>query len=144
MDEKWLDIISRISHSQPIDLDDEIFLQRTPDIKNIAPGEKAQIAPSSALWDRGANERSYIGVRVTQRPADCTLAALRLAAAAAEREVTPIILTTLPDSGFERFGFRVERLVGDTPEQLDQMEQQLMRFWDMAIVIDVSQVTALG
>lgn len=141
--DEWLNVISRISHSQPLDLDAELFDRGLTSTKNIQPASHPT-PPSAKLWESGENPASYIGVRVTKRPADCTQAALRLAGAASERGVIPIILTTLPDSGFERFGFRVERLTGDSPQDYRQLEEQLMRFWDMAIVIDVEQVVQLG
>ena len=47
-------------------------------------------------------------------------------------------------TGFERFGFRVERLPSGSAEQAGQAEQDLMRFWDMPIVIDLADVAHLG
>ena len=61
-----------------------------------------------------------------------------------ERKVTPIILTTIPDCGFESFGFRVERIVGATAEERSLLENELKQFWNLAIIIDISDVAKLG
>ena len=53
---------------------------------------------------------------MTKPPADIRRTALRLAAAAVERGVVPIILSPLPRTGFEPYGFRVERLPAGPPE----------------------------
>ena len=46
-------------------------------------------------------------------------------------------------TGFERFGFRVERIGGDTPEEIERTEQQLARFWNLAIIIDAADMALL-
>jgi len=144
--EHWHSVISRIIRSGPVDLDTEVFKAPTPQADPSNPrtdgGDHAQILPPSGrLWN---NEHSCIGVRVNERLPYCTLAATRMAAAALERGVTPIVLTTLPDSGFERFGFRVERLVGDTDKDRAIYERELMQFWNMAIIIDVADIAQFG
>lgn len=146
---QWLDIIARVSTREPIDLDRTVFRDvDKPVPQQPAPaagnGSDDRIPPSVMLWVRAENNRSYIGVRVNKRLPDCTQAAFRLAAAALERDVSPIILSSLADSGFERFGFRVERIVGDTPQERLLLEEELRRFWNMAIIIDVSDVASLG
>ncbi|MBV1902837.1 MAG: hypothetical protein KUG58_04295 [Marinosulfonomonas sp.] len=146
--EFWNSVLSRITPSQPVDLDASIFdagkHQPSP-VTNIAANDLTRsTAPSAMLWQDPENRQSCIGVRVDEPLADCTVAATRLAAAALERGVTPIMLTTLPDCGFERFGFRVERLVGQTRQELEICEKELMQFWNMAIVIDVKDIALLG
>jgi hypothetical protein len=76
--------------------------------------------------------------------ADATRTALRLASAALERGVTPIILTTLDASGFERFGFRVERFLPGPGADRTAWEAEMTAFWSLALVIDASDVAALG
>lgn len=144
-EETWLDVISRISAHEPVDLEAVVFNRKPACIENLVadPGA-AQTAHSTQLWDRDDADASFIGVRVNERLTDCTQAAFRLAAAALERGVTPIILTTLPDSGFERFGFRVERIVGATKSEQRVLEDELSQFWNLAIIIDISDVAALG
>ncbi|MGR3661640.1 MAG: hypothetical protein ACU0CA_10720 [Paracoccaceae bacterium] len=144
-DEKWLGIISRITPHEPVDLDQVVFDRSDAPVANLCEAQDDLLTIHSAkLWARGDEDISFIGVRVNTRLTDCSQAAFRLAAAALERGVTPIILTTLPDSGFDRFGFRVERLVGETPEDIAVQERELSHFWNLAITIDISDVASLG
>ncbi|TCM84995.1 hypothetical protein EV216_10980 [Rhodovulum steppense] len=53
---------------------------------------------------------SRIGVRLAEPLDNPARAALRLAAAAVERHVFPVILSRIDQSWFECFGFRVERV----------------------------------
>ena len=148
-DAPWLAVLSRISAAKPLDLDAAVFEQKTGAAgaaKNIkAAGRASAVRPPSVkLWDAEQSGNSYLGVRVDELLSDCTHAAVRLAAAALERGIIPIILTTLPDSGFERFGFRVERIMGATASERAVCEEELKRFWNMAIVIDISDVASLN
>lgn len=117
--EKWLEIVSGLSGGAPvnIDLQIEAGAARPP---RAAPDrfwpEAAFLAPSIRLWQWRDADHSRFGVRVTEPVALPNRIALRLAAAAVERGVIPIILTTLPVSGFERFGFRSERLSAPRPK----------------------------
>lgn len=144
-DEKWLGIISRITPNEPVDLDRTVFDRLEALVTNLSevPDDLLTIH-SSKLWERGDAEITFIGVRVNTRLSNCSQPAFRLAAASLERGVTPIILTTLPDSGFDRFGFRVERIVGETPEEIAIQERELSHFWNLAITIDMSDVASLG
>jgi hypothetical protein len=81
---------------------------------------------------------------VDHAPKDTRRLALRLASAAAERGVVPILLSVLPRTGFEQYGFRVERLPDGPPEAVALAEAELRKFWDMPIVISLSDVERLG
>jgi hypothetical protein len=139
----WLDVIARLSAEEPHDID--MVLSGAgeaprPSAPGLLDGPGLR---SSRLWARD-DTRSHIGIRVDRPPRDLRRIALRLAAAAAERGVVPIILTTLGRSGFEQFGFRVERLPDGPPEAVAAFEAELRRFWDMALVISLSDVERLG
>jgi hypothetical protein len=69
-------------------------------------------------------------------------AALRLAAVAVERGIMPVILSTIDMSGFERFGFRVERLPAE-PALRAEAERELIRFWDLSLIIDAEDIGLL-
>lgn len=144
-DDIWLSVLSRITPSEPVDLD--YILEETRadhQTSDWACELQAPHAPMSAkLWERDTS-RSYIGIRVLQPPTDCVGLALRLAAIAVERNVIPILFTPLDQTGFERFGFRVERLPDATPDVQMDFEMELRRFWDMAIVLDLADVGMLG
>jgi len=145
--EKWLEIVSGISGPAPVNLDPLIEAGAIR-AQRVVPDpfwpDTVFPPPSVRLWQWQDAQHSCIGVRVTAPVVQPGRIALRLASAAVERSVLPIILTTLPLSGFERFGFRTERLCGATPEARAACEAELMRFWNMAIVIDAADVALLG
>ena len=142
-DPGWFDVIARLSAGEPLDLDP--VLSEAADMAPPAPPDlrDGPRIRSSRLWARD-EAVSHIGVRVDRPPQDLRRIALRLAAAAAERGVVPIILTTLGRSGFEQFGFRVERLPAGPPEAVAAFEADLRRFWDLALVISLEDVERLG
>jgi hypothetical protein len=102
------------------------------------------LPPSRLLWRLADTRWSSIGVRVDAPLPDPAALALRLAAAAVERQVLPVILTTLDRSGLERFGFRTERVTGKAEADRLACEAELARFWNLAIIIDAADVSLLG
>ena len=150
LEQYWLSVLNRISPLHVVDLDEDVF--------SPAPGQRGGLpavgkddaaqywnVPSKKLWhDPKQSARSSIGVRVREYRDDNTAAAVKLAAAALERNIVPVILTTLAETGFERFGFRVERLVDGAPEEVARCEEELKQFWNMAIVIEADDLLALG
>ena len=145
----WLDVCSRLSPSEPIDLDQKIAnLPSSASAKIGIVGfplmSESTMVPSTVIWSFDNVDTVCLGIRVTQPIENYARAAARLVAVAVERSVTPIILTSLPYSGFERFGFRVERLVGETNEELIASEEELKRFWRIDVVINLSDVIKLG
>ena len=143
-DERWLDVLSRIVPGEPVDLDRAVFGQDAAGPPPVATrGEVASTAPSARLWER-PDEISHIGIRVEKEHPDALHLALRLASVAAERGVVPVILSPLERSGFERFGFRIERIPSGPPDEAARCEEEIRRFWDIPIVIDLGDVEALG
>ena len=147
-EDEWLEILARISPDGPADLN---TVGSVPGRAAVQPDTVPDIGgfdlsppPSSRLWQRHDDRQSGLGVRVTSPIADCAAAAIRLASVALERGLMPVILTTLPDSGFERFGFRVERLPEGTADQRRAYEAELTRFWSLAIIIDAADIALIG
>ena len=134
-----MDILARLQDAAPVDLD------RMLD----APGAATQgatlvtadpIALSPALWSH-AEGWACLGIRVTTPLPDVTSLARRLAATALERGIFPVILTPLDQSGFERFGFRVERL---TEAGAAGEEAELAGFWNFALILDAGDLMLMG
>jgi len=144
----WLAVLAQIVPAAPDEPDGDLFAGAASGPAGGVPawrGAAAPLAPPSrALWHRAPGGPAGIGVRVTAAPADGIAAALRLAAAAAERGLMPVILSAVDDSGFERFGFRVERLYGATEAERAAVEAELVALWDLAIVVDVADILRLG
>ncbi|MEO0654106.1 MAG: hypothetical protein AAFY77_04490 [Pseudomonadota bacterium] len=142
-EDDWKTIMSRITPTAPIDLDR--LLGSDGDTAAAPPPATGQHrAPSPRLWTKRDTGSSYLGIRVTKPAENVSQIAAQLAAAAMERQVIPVILSHCERSGFERFGFRVERILADTPDGIEALEAEVARFWDMAIVIDLADVTRLG
>lgn len=132
-------ILAAITRQAPLDLD-EPARDGAPCISLDAP----DLPPVAALWSRQEGGNATIGVLVLRPLDDASAIALRLAAAAIERAITPIILTALDRSGFEGFGFRVERLSSSDRDTSAAEIAEIAAFWDMSIVIDANDVSRLG
>ncbi|MEM9343086.1 MAG: hypothetical protein AAGA87_08585 [Pseudomonadota bacterium] len=139
-DTRWLDAIARLRPEAPEMLDDLLLPGQGTGAVTFQP---CDTPPSANLWARAEHGPSYIGVRVTDETSATAETALKLASAAAERNVVPVILSHVAQSGFERFGFRLERVAGQTPEEREACEAELIRFWDITVVVDANRVSAL-
>lgn len=137
--ELWNSILSRLTPNAPADLDD--MLGAAVKFSPVLEGFGTVTSPK--LWLR-PDDWACIGVRVVTPPDNPADAARRLAAVAIERNVTPIILSSLPTSGFERFGFRVEKIPEEPGDARNACEAELQSFWDMPIIFDLDESTALG
>ena len=135
------DILARLTDAAPVDLGLRPDAPAPRPGGSLATGEGVALSPS--LWPREAGW-ACLGIRVTEPVADVTGLARRLAATAAERGILPVILTSLDQSGFERFGFRVERLSGASPEARAADEAELMGFWNFALIVDAGDLIAAG
>ncbi|MBS0563325.1 MAG: hypothetical protein JSR87_02205 [Proteobacteria bacterium] len=143
-DDSWAAILARIGPHSPVDLDEDGVPNRpAPPFPDANPDTRASgLPPAARLWDRAPDGPPCIGVRVSEPLAQPWAFAARLAAAAVERGVVPIILTTIGNSGLEHFGFRIERLAHG--ELQAECEVELARFWNLAIIIDAADAALLG
>jgi len=143
-DDLWQQMAARIVHEQPVELDGLVF----EDVKKAGGNlgrevPDAWIAPSTANWAMNDPDRVAIGVRVDKPLPNTVDIATQLIAMAIERGITPVIFSSISPSGFEQFGFRVERLAGKDPAQLQVCEEELKRFWDIAIVVDAADIAQM-
>lgn len=136
-----LEILARLTDAAPVDLDPRPGTDAPPPGGSLATGPGVTISP--ALWPHDEGW-ACLGIRVTEPVTDVTSLARKLAATAAERGILPVILTSLDQSGFERFGFRVERLSGASEAERAADEAELTGFWDFALIIDASDLIAAG
>lgn len=98
---------------------------------------------TSRLWPFEGQGEARFGLRVRSAPADVRPVAARLAAAAADRNTAPVILSHVHRSGFEHLGFRVERIHAGTDAEEKAQEDELKAFWDLAVVVDFEDVGGL-
>lgn len=146
-DDTWLAVLARICPHSPVDLDQPVVTTspaRVPVPPHATYGENPCPPVSVALWDRTEPQTPFIGVRVLERVPNAPILAARLASAALERGVVPVILTTLDSTGLEHFGFRIERLPTADAARQAEAEAELAQFWNLAIIIDVNDAVLLG
>ena len=132
----WSSILPRIVRHDADNLDSLLapFDPRaTTPGRDLFPLPEAELMPGTALKRADA---VCVGLRAPAGgTAEVVDRALRLAAFAAERDVEIVILAEADRSGFERFGFRVERVAGETPEERAACEDQIRRFWNLDLVL---------
>lgn len=147
--DKWAAVLGRIGVEQPVDLDTTIF---ATDTEQKTSGSAGSIIspnlpispPSSEIWPLKDDAQFHLGIRLNSRDVDTILIASKLAAAAFERGITPIILTNLPFCGLECYGFRIERTYGKTAAEQKSSERELMQFWRIELLLDAAEFIAAG
>jgi hypothetical protein len=132
---RWNALLARIVPDEADDLDALVgaFAPRTaPAGRDVMPALEAVSMIATPFKRRDA---VCIGLRVTAPLSDAADRAVRLAAFAAEREVEIVVLAGADHVGLERFGFRVERIVGTTPAERAACEIQIRRLWNIDLVL---------
>lgn len=132
---RWNALIARIVCDDADDLDDltSAFDPRyAPCGRDTMPAIAADLVPQ-AVFKR--EDAVCIGLRVDAWLPDAADRAMRLAAFAAERDVEFVVLAHTDHVGLERFGFRVERIVGATPSARAACEAQIRRLWNIDLVL---------
>ena len=136
----WMAVMARITPQRPVDLDGPIFGAPVPETCIPWGRADAGFPPPAGLRNGPPSDRPGIGVRITAPLTDPSDLARRLAAAAIERGIEPVIITTLNTCGLEQFGFRVERVFAATAEARALQEAEIAAFHDCAIIIDAADV----
>lgn len=136
----WVSIIMRASVECPADLDDLLVKQNNLAHKNVGRAIFHEAEMPVLLKSTGASQRATIAVVLddaTTRISDKESIdlAVRYAALAIEKECDLVIMSHQNNAGFERFGFRVERISGETDAQRKACLDQLIDFWGAQIVI---------
>ncbi len=133
---QWTSILPRIGPHDAEDLD-ALLAPRDP--RRAAPGRDLFPLPEAVLMTETELKRAdavCVGLRARAAdPGNIVDRAMRLAAFAAQHDVEVVILAEADRSGFERFGFRVERIVGNTPDERAACEDQIRRFWNLDLVL---------
>ena len=128
----------------PHDADDLDALLAPFDPRRTAGGRDLFPLPEAVLMPETGLKRAdavCVGLRVPvggaegESAGDVVDRAMRLAAFATERDVDVVILAEADRSGFERFGFRVERIAGATSEERAACEDQIRRFWNIDLIL---------
>jgi hypothetical protein len=133
--QRWNAILARITGHDATDIDDitRDFDPRSEHTgRDLFPEVAGQLMPEAAMKRPGA---ICVGLRVEAPPVDAADQAMRLVAFALEKDVEIVVLSHIDHSGFERFGFRIERICGDSEAERDVCEEQIRRFWNIDTVL---------
>jgi hypothetical protein len=76
-----------------------------------------------------------IGVRIASPREDLADLAVQLSTFALEKGAEIVVLNHLDYCGLERFGFRCERITGDSPQAREACERQVAAFWNLEVII---------
>lgn len=127
--------LGRLCQSQAENIDDIVapFDRRfRPEGRPVFP---ASCLPTPKEAPFRAPDAVFIGVRVDAPRDDLANLALELASLSLEHGAGIVVLSGLDYSGLERFGFRSDRITGDTPEARAACEEQLRRFWGLELIL---------
>lgn len=135
----WIDVVSRITPNTPVILDATV--NGLPDAATDSlpvTGSQPFLAP--IIFPKVDDSSIALGIRVSSPVEDAVAVSLQLATLALERSVVPVIFSNLDITGFEQFGFRVERLAAASESEKIKQEDELKEFWNIEIVLDLDEV----
>lgn len=132
---RWSDVLARITRERAVDLDAAIS-GFDPDAA-VEPGQVIfPELPGAVVLPEDLSQRPAIGVVLSgTRETDDSVIAGHLASLAVERDCEVVILSEDPLSGFERFGFRTERIAGQTDARKTACIEQIRSFWGMEVIL---------
>jgi hypothetical protein len=127
--------INRLTRAQPEDLDRLLcgFDPRArPPGQDIAPCPGPVLLPPLKL---ARDDAIAVGVALSAPDGDPADVPFRLSALAIEQDVEVIVLSMPDYSGIERFGFRTEKVAGETEAERDACRDQLRQFWGIELTL---------
>lgn len=131
----WLTKIGQITPMAPTSMDDTL---ETLDPRFGKPGSfefTLEVGDAEIVTPFGDPEMVAIGVRITKDTPDRVKLAMKLAQMAAEKDAEPVVLSYVDTTGLERFGFRTERIAGANDAERAALEAQVIKFWNIVLVI---------
>jgi hypothetical protein len=127
--------VNRLTRAQPENLDRLLcgFDPRArPPGQDIAPCPGPVLLPPLKL---ARDDAIAVGVALSAPVGDPADVAFRLSALAIEQDVEVIVLSMPDYSGIERFGFRTEKVAGETEAERDACRDQLRQFWGIELTL---------
>ena len=132
----WPTVLSRMTAREPVHLDDELEGHDPRFAKTAGTLSFPEDAAASDIpTPFDSAETVAFAARITEKTKNRVQLAATLAQMAYEKGAEVIILSHVDVSGLERFGFRVERVAGETEADRAACEAQLIRFWNIVFVI---------
>jgi hypothetical protein len=133
--EHWRAVLGRVTAHDAADIDDltaDFDPRRHAPGRDVFPEIGGQLMPETAMKRPGA---ICVGLRVEAPATNAADQAMRLAVFALEKDVEIVVLSHVDCSGFEPFGFRIERIAGETEAARAACEDQIRRFWNIDTVL---------
>ncbi|MEL6519901.1 MAG: hypothetical protein AAFQ66_02995 [Pseudomonadota bacterium] len=133
--QRWSGVLARISPSAGQNIDTAVGAFDT--IANVIPGQVIYpVTNIDPVLPQEDSQRPAIGVRVDHvSEAETPAYAAKLAALAVEKDCEVVILSENCRSGFERFGFRTERLAGKDDVEKAHCLDQIRLFWNLDLIL---------
>lgn len=143
----WATIAGRLTSQTPVDLDVVLWDGKT-DLpvggELVGATDVATRPVSQSCWPLREPGMLHLGVRITAPLNDPLALATALTAIAMERQMTPVVFSHLNRCGLEQFGLRIEHVTGSTQSERDGCEQDLKQYYQMAIMVDASDLPAMN
>jgi len=131
----WSRVLASLTPTAPEDIDGIIDSIAPLDTETAGLSFPKDAALGSLPMEFADPTTVCFGARITEDLEDPLSLAVKLAQLAVEKDAHPIILSHVPYCGLERFGFRVERVVGETEAERTACEAQLRAFWKIVILL---------
>lgn len=136
----WSDILIRASVACPFNIDHVLAVANPLAQTKVGSALFVELDALPINRSLSATDRPAIAVLLDDATAripneQATIMATRYASLAVEKICEVIVFSHQNVSGFERFGFRVERVAGKTQTERDDCIKQLRRFWGIEILI---------
>ena len=136
---RWMAAIARATCADPVNLD--ALLEPHDCLARNGSGRIVFASSNDTPLRRAAGDgdRPAIGCLLSGEdavdPNGVSAMTAQLAALAIERDCEVVVISDQNISGFERFGFRVERVAGDTDAERSVCVQQIRDFWNCDVIL---------
>ena len=140
-------IASRLTGKSVVDLDAVLKSDKKPKPSGgelSAPIGGGSGSMSSVCWPLINADQANIGIRISDPVENLVELAGAMIAIAAERNITPIIMSQLNLPDFSQYGFRVERIAGRTAQERANCEDEIRRFYDIAMVVEAKNLVSMN
>lgn len=143
--EKYRMALANLSRFAPSDVDD-MFGGDTGPLPAPVSRHVPSTPPASVLWTQDMDtDVSHIGIRVSAPIENPERLVGKMAALAVEKRIVPIFISWIGNCGLQHHGMHVEQIAGATEAERADYEAQLMRMWNLAIIIEADEIaTTLG
>jgi len=131
----WAKVVASITPLKPTDLSDIIDALSPPSAKKENLEFPISAGTSPLVGEFTDEAQVCFGARITQDTPNPVKLGMTLAQMAAEKGAYPVILSYVDHTGLEPFGFRVERIGGKDATEMAACEAQILKFWNIVMVI---------